>query len=83
MSNPAFEKEVRGAPQIGVELGAMMILIRGKRPGEKPVRTNRQGFFVVYPKAPLSGSGQPILRHKNLSTSLNSFDDHRSGAKAR
>lgn len=36
----AFEKEVRGALQIGVELGAMMILIRGKRPGENPVRTN-------------------------------------------
>lgn len=34
-----FEREVRGAPQIGVELGGMMILIRGRRPGEDPVST--------------------------------------------
>ena len=34
-----FEREVRGAPQIGVELGGMMILIRGRRPGENSVST--------------------------------------------
>ncbi len=34
-----FEREVRGAPQIGGELGGMMNLIRGRRPGEYPVST--------------------------------------------
>ena len=36
----AFEREVRGAPQIGVDLGGMTVLIRGRRPGENPGRTN-------------------------------------------
>src|SRR5881227_575230 len=31
--------EMRGAPQIFVELGGMTILIRGKRPGEDPAPT--------------------------------------------
>ena len=34
-----FEREVRGAPLIGVELGGIMNLIRGLRPNETPVRT--------------------------------------------
>ncbi len=31
----------RGAPQIFVKLGGMIILIRGKRPGEAPIDTRR------------------------------------------
>ena len=38
-ANITFEREVRGAPQIGGELGGIMNLIRGLRPGENPVST--------------------------------------------
>ena len=38
-ANITFEQEVRGAPQIGGELGGMMNQIRGRRPGENPVST--------------------------------------------
>ena len=34
----AAETVARGAPQIFVELGGMNIIVRGARPGEKPVR---------------------------------------------
>ena len=34
----AADTVARGAPQIFVELGGMTILIRGRRPGEDPVR---------------------------------------------
>ena len=61
-----FEREVRGAPQIGVELGGMMILIRGRRPGElgqhqayagyrrlfKPRRMGHRSFRLHLPGRP-------------------------------
>jgi lactoylglutathione lyase len=44
----AFEREVRGAPQIGVSLGGMMVLIRGRRPGEDPAATRPMRIIEDY-----------------------------------
>ena len=44
----AFEREVRGAPQIGIDLGGMTVLIRGRRPGENPVGTKPMHIIGDY-----------------------------------
>lgn len=40
--------ELRGAPQINVQLGGMQIIIRGRRPGESPVSTRPMRDFADY-----------------------------------
>ena len=40
--------ELRGAPQIHVELGAATLIIRGKRPGEQPVYSRPIQHFEGY-----------------------------------
>ena len=39
------EHVLRGAPQIGVRLGGMTVLIRGRRPGEAPASTRPMTDF--------------------------------------
>lgn len=40
--------ELRGAPQINVQLGGMQVIIRGRRPGESPVSTRPMRDFADY-----------------------------------
>ena len=40
--------ELRGAPQINVQLGGMQVIIRGRRPGETPVSTRPMRDFADY-----------------------------------
>ena len=40
--------ELRGAPQINVEVGGMQVIIRGRRPGEAPVSTRPMRDFADY-----------------------------------
>ncbi len=42
------EYEVRNAPQINVSLGGLTVIIRGKRPGEKPVSARGMRHFADY-----------------------------------
>ena len=42
------EHEVRGAPQIRVEVGGVLVLLRGKRPGEQPVSTRPMREYEGY-----------------------------------
>jgi lactoylglutathione lyase len=44
----AADTMARGAPQIFVELGGANIIIRGKRPGEAPTKTNPIGEYADY-----------------------------------
>jgi len=40
--------ELRGAPQINIQLGGMQVIIRGRRPGESPVSTRLMRDFADY-----------------------------------
>ena len=40
--------ELRGAPQINVQVGGMQVIIRGRRPGETPVSTRPMRDFADY-----------------------------------
>ena len=40
--------ELRGAPQINVQVGGMQVIIRGRRPGESPVSTRAMRDFADY-----------------------------------
>ena len=40
--------ELRGAPQINVQVGGMQVIIRGRRPGETPVSTRAMRDFADY-----------------------------------
>ena len=40
--------ELRGAPQINVQVGGMQVIIRGRRPGESPVSTSAMRDFADY-----------------------------------
>ena len=42
------EYELRDAPQINVRVGGMTVIVRGKRPGEKPVRALPMRDFEGY-----------------------------------
>lgn len=44
----AGEHEVRGAPQIRVDVGGIMVLLRGRRPGEQPVSTRPMREYEGY-----------------------------------
>ncbi|MFL6581373.1 MAG: VOC family protein [Burkholderiales bacterium] len=44
----AVQENLRGAPQIDVRVGSMTIVIRGQRPGEKPVETRPMQRFEGY-----------------------------------
>jgi catechol 2,3-dioxygenase-like lactoylglutathione lyase family enzyme len=44
----AVQDNLRGAPQIDVRVGSMTIVIRGQRPGEKPVETRPMQRFEGY-----------------------------------
>lgn len=40
--------ELRDAPQINVDLGGMQVIIRGRRPGEEPVKTRPMRDYADY-----------------------------------
>ena len=42
------KSEVRGAPQINVNLGGATLLVRGQRAGEEPQSTNAMQHFADY-----------------------------------
>jgi catechol 2,3-dioxygenase-like lactoylglutathione lyase family enzyme len=44
----SVQEDLRGAPQIDVRIGSMTIVIRGQRPGEKPVDTKPMQHFDGY-----------------------------------
>lgn len=44
----AVQENLRGAPQIDVQVGSMTIVIRGARPGEQPTATGPMRHFDGY-----------------------------------
>ena len=44
----AVQENLRGAPQIDVQIGSMTIVIRGQRPGEDPAGTRPMQHFDGY-----------------------------------
>jgi catechol 2,3-dioxygenase-like lactoylglutathione lyase family enzyme len=44
----AIQEDLRGAPQVDVQVGGMTIVIRGQRPGEEPAETRPMRAFDGY-----------------------------------